>query len=236
MINGADIVDILNLPPYGCARRLYFQKTGEKAIDPCYYASEQVIKQRANICGEIIAGALCKKTGRRVRGTNRTFHDPRYPFINGDCDRIQTNKKGSGIGTYVPLEIRVISLVDFYRLRRDGLPNKYYGYQLHHQMIAKQASWSSIVFFSLELMELLNFDITYDETTAAEVIKAEKEFMGMITARKKKAYLTAETPYCRLCGYRSQCFEAAVEHHKETREEYELLEQTFRIKEYFNGK
>jgi predicted phage-related endonuclease len=237
MINGADVVDILNLPPYGCARRLYFQKTEEKALDPCYYASEQNIKKRANICGDVIVGAYCKKTGRRVRGANRVFHDPRYPFILGDCDRIQTNSSSkNGIGSYVPLEIRVISLVDFYRLRRDGLPAIYYTWQLHHLMIAKQASWSSIVFFCLEIMELLNFDITYDEATAAEVIKTEKTFIGENFLQKRKPPVFTEKKCCRLCGYRTACFAEAVEYHKDTKEEYELLEQTLRVEEYLNEK
>ena len=245
-ITGAEVVDVFNLPPYGCSRRLYFQKIGEKSIAPCYYASEQLIKSQVVISGDFVAEIYSKKTGRKVRTPNQNFHNPRYLFIIGDADRLQTNvKKPDGRGSYVPLEIRVLTPVEFYKIRRDGLPANYYNYQLHHQMIAKQATWASLALFCPDIMEMLTFDITYDETTAAEVINAERSFWEKIQKKEiipyRMAYFTEEeniiaTRKCDLCGYRHNCLQPYEGYGKNKKEKVELTETVNQINDYLKEK
>ena len=232
-ITSAEVVDVFNLPPYGCSRRLYFQKIGEKSINPCHYASEQIIKSQVMISGDFVAETYASKAKRKVRVPNQIFHNPRYPFIIGDSDRLQTGSK-TGAGNYVPLEIRLLTPVEFYKIRRDGLPENYYNYQLHHLMIAKQATWASVVFFCPDIMEMRWFDITYDETTAAEVINEERAFWNGVQSKKVPDH-SPSVNHCKLCEYMYKCF-PAKEYERADKEYLELTETVNQINDYLKEK
>jgi hypothetical protein len=229
-ITGAEVVDVFNFPPYGCSRRLYFQKTGEKQIDPCSYNDEQRIKNKIAILGDFVSKVYQKKTKRSVRKANQDFVNPRYPFMIGDVDRLQTNLR-QATGSFVPLEIRILDRVGFYNLRKNGLPGEYYNYQMHHHMIAKKnAEWSSLAVFCPDIMELLTFDFAFDETTALDIIKAERSFWNQVQEKKAPIKMPDDNT-CWLCGYRHKCgipfdpFPAKIE-------ERELQEQIIQIEAY----
>lgn len=232
-ITGAEVVDIFNYPPYGCSRRLYFQKIGEKPIDPCSVSDEQSHKAQVSIFGDFVSAVYESKTKRKTRKPNQTFINPRYPFILGDCDRLQTTLRNSH-GSHVPLELRSLSRVEYYRIRKHGLPEGYYTYQLHHQMIAKQATWASLGLFCPDIMEMMTYDITYDETTAAELINAEKSFVNQI--QWKIGDVASVMDKCRLCGYQDQCFNSDSQPSQSTKEEYELNETITQIEAYLGEK
>jgi predicted phage-related endonuclease len=228
-ITGDDVPDVFNLSPYGCARRLYFQKIGEKPIDPCSYNDEQHQKRQIAYFGDFVANTYAKKTKRNVRKTNQDFINPRYPFIIGDTDRLQTNLKHAK-GSFVPLELRILSRIQFYDIRKNGLPEGYYNYQLHHQMIAKGATWASLGVFCPDVMEMLTFDIVYDESTAAEVINAERAFWNAVMEKKTPESIARKS--CELCGYCHKCYNEDYVNSRTDKEALELIEAVDHINHY----
>jgi len=229
----ADVPDVFNLPPYGCARRLYFQKIGEPAIDQCSVDDEQSRKAKLKVYDPFIFNVYTKTTKRVTRVPNpQIFVNLRYPFIFGDTDRLQNNKK-PGHGKYVPLEIRILDRVSFYEIRKNGLPDQYYTFILHHLMIAKNAQWASVAFFCPDVMEMKVFDITYDESTAAEVINAERAFWSSVQSKKEIMVDACDNrkENCPLCGYRHYCAYNKTYAPKE-KEEAELTETINKINNY----
>ncbi|MDD3859304.1 MAG: hypothetical protein PHW83_03840, partial [Bacteroidales bacterium] len=205
-ITGAEVVDDFNLPPYGCSYKLYLQKTGEPEIDPCMIEDEKAVKAKVNHYRDFISQIYTKKTKRRSRYPNQIFVNRDYPFILGDFDMLQTNLL-NGIHRYVPLEIRIISPLKFYIVRKEGSPDNYYTYQMTHHMIAKKAKWSSLCMFCPELMSIKLYNYVYDEAIAAEVIKAEREFWATVKAQEpKRPLVDANRQKCMLCGYRHKCW------------------------------
>lgn len=229
-ITGAEVPDVFNLQPYGCQRRLFFQKTGEKATDPCSVDNEQTRKARLAVYAPFVINIYQKTTKRTCRVPNpQVFINHRYPFILGDMDRLQSNQK-AGHGKYVPLEIRILDRVSFYDIRKNGLPEGYYNYQLHHYMIAKGATWASVAFFCPDIMEMKVFDITYDESTAAEVINAGRAFWHLVCSNTPPAAKSQK--YCCLCGYRHKCGGNQEIWTPSNKEELELTETVNQINNY----
>ena len=234
-IRGAEVPDVFNLGPYGCSRRLYFQKIGEQPVDPCSVDDEQGRKAKLVIYYEFVIHVYQRQTKRVVRTPNQIFKNQRYPFILGDTDRIQTNLK-NGRGQYVPLEIRILDRVSFYDIRKNGLPEEY-NFMLHHYLIAKQATWGTIAFFSPDAMELKVFDVTYDENTAAEVINAERNFWNLVQNKKEDEIVPSGNPQniCLPCGYRFKCG-SSEQYSPRERETLELTEITNKITNYLKEK
>jgi hypothetical protein len=228
-----EVVDVFNLPPYGCSRRLYFQKIGDPSFDACSVNDERHKKALSEFFGEPLADIYRKTTGRKVRTPNyANFIDPLYPFIISNPDRLITNLKGKASLKYVPMEIRVLNRAEFYEIRRNGLPDHYYSYQLHHAMIGKTAKWAALTLFCPDVMEMKVFDIAYDETVAAEVIKAEKEFWDRVKFTGENVPNFAPKNCCNLCGYRHQCLTDVREYTKEEKEILEVSEIVPQIEKY----
>jgi hypothetical protein len=230
-----EVVDVFNLPPYGCSRRLYFQKIGDPSFDACSVNDERHKKSLSEFFGEPLADIYRKTTGRKVRTPNyANFVDPLYPFIISNPDRLITNLKGRAFLKYVPMEIRVLNRAEFYEIRRNGLPDRYYSYQLHHAMIGKTAKWAALTLFCPDVMEARVFDIAYDETVAAEVIKAEKEFWEKLQEPKWCPDIPEGINCCPLCGYRHQCLTDVKEFTPEVKEKVEIQEEIILNEKYLD--
>ena len=240
MIRIEDVPDIFNFPPYGCSRKLYFKLIGDPSFDACSVNDTRHKKALSEFFGEPLADIYRKTTGRKVRTPNyANFVDPLYPFIISNPDRLITNLKGRAFLKYVPMEIRVLNRSEFYEIRRNGLPDHYYSYQLHHAMIGKTAKWAALTLFCPDVMEMKVFDIAFDETVAAEVIKAEKDFWNLVQKKEMPTLLnnTGLPPVyegCHLCGYRHQCGIPIPEYIKDEREEKELKQEIIQIENYYD--
>jgi len=236
-ITAAEVCDVFNLPPYGCARRLYFQKIGEPSIDPCSVDDEQSRKAKLKVYDPFIFNVYTATTKRATRVPNpQIFVNHRYPFILCDTDRLQNNMR-PGHGKYVPLEIRVLDRVSFYDIRKNGLPDRYYNYMLHHLMISKQSTWASVAFFCPDVMEMKVFDIVYDESTAAEVINGERAFWEIVKNRREDGIVPSGNPQniCVPCGYRFKCG-SSEQYSIMEREKFELTETVNKIHNYLKEK
>ena len=235
MITIADVPDVFNLPPYGCSRKLYFKLIGDPSFDACSVNDERHKKALSEFFGEPLADIYRKTTGRKVRTPNyANFVDPLYPFIISNPDRLITNLKGRAFLKYVPMEIRVLNRAEFYEIRRNGLPDHYYSYQLHHAMIGKTAKWAALTLFCPDVMEMKVFDIAYDETVAAEVIKAEKEFWEKLQEPKWCPDIPEGINCCLLCGYRHQCLTDVKEFTPEVKEKVEIQEEIILNEKYLD--
>lgn len=231
-ITCAEVVDVFNITPYGCAQRLFYQKTGVLPLDACSYDNEQSRKGKLVLYDPFIFNVYTKTTKRVTRVPNpQIVSTSWYPFILGDTDRLQNNKK-PGYGKYVPLEVRVLDRISFYEIRKNGLPDKYYDYMLHHLMIAKGSTWASVAFFCPDVMEMKVFDIVYDESTAAEVIQGERNFWQIIIGEKKQEGIIASKNGCNLCGYRHKCTDGSNIYTTKEKEIMELTETTNKINNY----
>jgi hypothetical protein len=234
-ITAAEVCDVFNLPPYGCARRLYFQKIGEPSIDPCSVDDEQSRKAKLKVYDPFIFNVYTATTKRATRVPNpQIFVNHRYPFILCDTDRLQNNMR-PGHGKYVPLEIRVLDRVSFYDIRKNGLPDRYYNYMLHHLMISKQSTWASVAFFCPDVMEMKVFDIVYDESTAAEVINGERKFWEMM-GKTDFCPEPIRRATCELCGYCHKCCNDEYIAARDERETLELTETVNKINNYLKEK
>jgi hypothetical protein len=234
VITVADVIDIFNFPPYGCSRRLYYEKIGNPSHDACSINDEHHKKRITKLYGEVLADIYRQTTKRKVRTPNfARFIDPEYPYIIADPDRLVTNIRGRAYLQYVPLEIRILKRAEFYEIRRNGLAGNYYTYMMHHLMIGKTSKWAALALFCPDVMEMKTFDIAYDEVVAAEVIAGEKRFWEAVQTKNPLTSLKEER-LCELCGYRHQCGDFLAEYTKEMKEKTELCEEITQINYYLD--
>jgi hypothetical protein len=108
-------------------------------------------------------------------------------------------------------------------------------------MIGKTSKWAALTLFCPDVMEMKVFDIAFDETVAAEVIKAEKEFWERVQSGNPPEFVVEEnntlhyheTRLCHLCGFRHQCTTDVKEYTAESKEKEELNEEGLQARKYY---
>lgn len=217
-IGGSDVGSIFSLPPYGCARKLYYEKTFE---EPNYPKEENYHMRRGNLLEDVAAQIYREETKRDVRRPNRDFRSLKYPFMIGHVDRVIIDKRKTR--NSVPLEIKSPMKPNFFKMKNEGMPDEY-NLQLQHYLITMNRPWGSFCIFSSEMCAIHKWDVALDESLMKDIIKGEKYFWSLVETRNPPAQLVdgLDDKRCQRCIYRITCH-GEVARYVEPATEYEYL-------------
>lgn len=203
-IGGSDIAHLFSIPPYGCARRLVYDKAGVPPDHPFVGNQATLRGQRLE---DFIVSEYTLATGREVRRVPMRRHKTDQHLIV-HCDRMIVNdERGPGY-----LEVKCPSRDSFYRQKRGGLHEGYI-LQMQHGLLVTGWKWGSFALFNPESFELLFFDVDADETLQAMIrtnawIKWKMSLDTDTTAWPARLPLNSRA--CENCPWRTTCQGQAI--------------------------
>lgn len=196
-IGGSDVDSVFNLPPYGCKRRLWYEKTGQ---EPDWPREENYHMKRGKMFEPLAARLYAQATSKKIRRNNTRVVDQEYPFMAGLVDReIVGDPRGVGV-----LEVKCPTMRTFMKMRKDGSPDAYI-LQLQHYLRARKASWGAFAFFCAELADLEYFEMERDEDLIKKIIEGEIAFWEMVRRKEKPDKLELGDRRCISCEMQRTC-------------------------------
>lgn len=192
-IGGTDIQHILSLEPYGCARKLYYQKL----------AFPQDREFRTN--GPIIAGTMMEagvaelvteRTGWKLRRRKAEANGHEGARIDRE---IVGHERGPGV-----LEIKTVSDQAYWGWKRDGVPLGYL-LQIQWYMRVMGRAWGALAAFNRDtgVLEIYEFDARPEFTDA--VARHVEAFWQRLERRDPPPWLEERDGRCESCQWEATC-------------------------------
>lgn len=201
-VGGSDVAAIFN-EEFGCARALWYDKTG---TDPDF-PRETTGPMRLGIALEPLACELyAEQTGRSLRTAPAAVH-PDYPHMRCNVDRIIDPVEGlDGPGV---LEVKTTNAYVFRYLRREGLRNAYI-LQLNHNIAVTGLRWGAFAVMERDSGSLIHFDVRRDDALIAVLLDAEARFWRSVESGPAPDPLPEIDKRCRTCPWRTRCRGAEI--------------------------
>lgn len=193
-VGGTDIQHILGLEPYGCARRLWYQKTGA-APDREFRMTEPIV------CGkrmeDSVAEDVKEMTGWNIRRKKATANGHELQRV----DRaIVGQERGPGV-----LEIKTVSGRAYWDWKRDGVP---LGYLMQVQWYMRVLGWKWACIAALnretDQIELFEFEARPD-LMAAVAEKVDWFMTHHVDQRVAPPWLDERDGRCESCQWEKTC-------------------------------
>lgn len=197
-IGGSDAAAVLN-EGYGCARALYYDKTGVP-IDFIHSEATERNFERGNVLEDLVADLYTKKTGRKIRRQSARISKT-HPWMRVNMDRqILNDERGPGY-----LECKTANKFVFANMKAEGMP-PHYVIQLQHGLAVTGYEWGAFAALHPDTFEFLTFEMRRDEDLIAVLIAWEEEFWNMRVGTKTVPdALEFGDKRCRSCQWRRTC-------------------------------
>lgn len=130
-VGGSDMGDVLSLEPYGCSRRLWYQK---RCASPDY-ERKTALFDRGHALEPIIADEFRKRLECELVRDLGTLYHPEHDCLFVHLDGMAAHKKHG----YAVAEFKTAGREMFRRFQRDGIP-EYYIVQVQYAMALVKAS------------------------------------------------------------------------------------------------
>jgi predicted phage-related endonuclease len=194
-IGGTDIQHVLGLEPYGCARRLWYQKTGT-AQDREFRLTGPIVagKLMEDGIAEMVAELRPDWKIRRKRATANGHELQRV-------DRaIVGQERGPGV-----LEIKTVSDRAYWDWKRDGVPMGYL-MQVQWYMRVLKWSWACVAALNRDTGQLDLYEIEARPDLMAAVAEKVDWFMAHhVDQRTAPAWLDERDGRCESCQWEPTC-------------------------------
>lgn len=193
-VGGSEIASVLNLDPYGCARRLWYQKTGA-APDREFKMTGPIV---AGVAFEAYIAELVKdRTGWNIRRKRASANGHELQRV----DRaIVGHERGPGV-----LEIKTVSDRAYWDWKRDGVPMGYL-MQVQWYMHVLGWTWSCIAALNRDTGQLDLFEIDARPDLMAAVAQKVDWFMAHhVDQRVAPPWLEERDGRCESCQWEPTC-------------------------------
>jgi predicted phage-related endonuclease len=195
-IGGSDLDDALNEKPYGCARRLAYEKTG---VEPDYHHEAARLFERGQAIEPIVCDLYKRTTGRPVRRKRAARHrEVKWARVNVDRE-ILGDPRGIGV-----LEAKSHGGAAFRKIKRDGLPPSHI-LQVHWGCWVTGARWGSFAILDPLTWEFLTFDVTYDPDLIQAILPRVAQVWRQVVDGELPEKLPADDKRCQRCVFRRTC-------------------------------
>lgn len=196
-IGGSDIEAVLNLEPYGCARRLHYRKTGAVPDVPFRITAAM---QMGIWAEDGIAKIAAQRTGWKfIKRAAKQGEEWEGVHIDRE---IHGARKTPGVA-----EIKCIGNNVFWTWVKEGVPLGYV-LQLQWGMKLWNRTWGAMIGWNKdgEENECKIFEIEYDPDLMNAVSAKVEAFWNGVRAGVLPAALPMDDARCEGCGYRATCF------------------------------
>ena len=135
-LGGSDIHHLFNSEPYGCARKLWYEKTEQKSDYPVVASN---VMKRGNKLEQLIRDEYSEITERKIRRVNRMITNERLPWAmcHLDAEIVTIDDRGTGI-----LECKSVGRPMYYKIKDDGIPDSWI-FQMQHYLLTTDRKWGS---------------------------------------------------------------------------------------------
>ena len=193
-MGGTDIQHVLSLEPYGCARRLWYQKTGAPE-DRAFRMTGPIVAGRLMEDG--VAEMVKERTGWKIRRKQATAS-------GYNLQRVDRAIVGHDRGPSV-LEIKTVSDRAYWDWKRDGVPVGYL-MQVQWYMHVLGWQWACIAALNRDTgqLDLYEFDARPD-LMAAVAEKVDWFMVHYVEQRVAPAWLEERDGRCESCQWEPTC-------------------------------
>lgn len=220
-LGGSDAASVVSKGTYGCARKLFYDKTDEpKNVDD----SENKYFRRGRRLEGIAASYYEEKTGRET-WTTTTFKVPGRPHLTVNVDRL-VSRKADEAGSKEPgyLELKTVGLFSFKKIQKEGLPLDYV-IQVQWGMAVAGVSWGSFGIYCPDEDELLHWDFEADKALGEALLEAGDDFWNInVQCRVMPDPLPEIRAACIYCPWNVTCRGYAPQKERKTKAKKESEE------------
>lgn len=217
-IGGSDIGDVLNLEPWGCRRRLYYEKT---AFSPDYQEADNPLLERGIALEAVALEMYERKTGRPIGLTvpGLPVLSPTRLYRHKEDERLlvhldavvyrEPRKKGrpkknvketpAGV-----LELKTVGAPMFFKIKRDGMPDSYI-MQIQHAMAVTGLSWGSFGVLWPDGWRMITFDVEAKKDLQEAAKSEALKFLEEVRSGRIPDRLPASDNRCQRCPFRASC-------------------------------
>jgi predicted phage-related endonuclease len=207
-IGGSDIASLYSIKPYGCRRRLFYEKIGQV---PDYPDQDNFNMRRGRLLEPVAAQLYAEETGRVIEMVPERLFDKDLPYLTGLVDRrILDPERGRGT-----LEIKCPSMRVYKDVKKSGASE---GYLLQGQVYNRidDTGYTDFAFFCAELAELFHFEVLRDDELMKKVLEGIAAFWELLQRREIPDKLEKKDKRCKTCKFAGVCQDI-------TPEEFEVL-------------
>lgn len=197
-IGGSDIHHVFSEAPWGCARRLWFDK---RDVPPDYPQEETAAMLRGTRLEGIVADLYAERTGRVVATTDGAIVHPEHPWARVNIDREIEPQNGSGPGV---LEIKTHAYWPFKKVQKEGLAAAHI-LQLQHALLVTGYQWGAFAILHPDSWTLLSFDVQRDDALVASIVDAGARFWHQVEHGPMPEALPEIDSRCKGCPWRRTC-------------------------------
>lgn len=206
-IGGSDWQHILNLPPWGCRRKVWYDKGG---VTPDLQDHQTGVQARGHALEPVVAAEFEKTTGRKTRRINRVRRAPELPaWWIGNPDRGITAAAGTGFGNPNPgiLEIKTVAPVVWSKLMREGIFESWL-YQLQHYMTLTGRPWGAFAILEPVSWKLEVRSVEHDQWMQERMMEEGERFWNSFRDDPPERPVEKPDRRCANCPFRLTCWNA----------------------------
>ncbi len=196
-IGGSDAAGVLSLPPYHCARKLWYDK---RSVPEDYPQLNNPVFDRGHALEEVVMKLFIEKTENAVVTAETAVH-PDYPFMRATADGFYYKKDATDTGI---LEIKTVGQRSFLNLKREGLPGAWL-MQMQHYLAVYNRQRGQFAVLWPDGWEFLTFPVKRDDVLINDLILAEEKFWQQVENGPAPDTLDAGDKRCRTCNWRLTC-------------------------------
>lgn len=200
-VGGSDVDSVLNLEPYGCSRRLWYDKRDYPQDYPVLMNPNM---QRGVYLEDIVRRIYQEQTGNKVVEA-KPLKSKDHPFMVGHIDGIIfkseiDNPNDSGV-----LEIKCPTRSNYFSMKRNGISEGYI-LQGQHYMYVADKPWMNYAIHCADMWELLVVPVQRDDELIEKIVESEERFWQMVENGPTPDALDLGDKRCRSCVYRKTCW------------------------------
>jgi putative phage-type endonuclease len=200
-IGGSDVASVFNTE-FGCKLRLWRDKRNE---EPDFPSEENDVMQIGTLLEDFFARKYAKQTRSIVVRRKRPAVHKQYPWMRVNVDRmIHLDINGQDKGKPGVLEIKSVGLGQFYKVKREGLPEAYL-FQMQHAMEVIGTNWGAFAIGCRENGRLEHWRVEKDKVLAQVIVAEEAAFWKQVESGEMPARLDPADSRCQRCEYRRSC-------------------------------
>lgn len=198
-VGGSDVHHLFDLEPYGCRRRLGYEKLGFPPDFPLDPSKGPLL--RGLMMEEVTARLFAMRTGRRIQRIGMRRHKG-DPWLIVHMDRRQGRMEGrakTGV-----CEIKAPGYWSLKKHREEGLIDAYQ-LQVDHAFLVTGRRWGSFVLLDYDSFDVEFWDVERDEHRCGLIRTSAAAFWRDVEAERLAPRLEPDSPQCQGCPFRYSC-------------------------------
>lgn len=195
-IGGSDIHHILNEKPYGCARRLWYEKRG---IDPDYPIEETGAMRRGTLLEAIVAREVAQRRGWKIRRRGEVTAEGGRLRAHIDRHIVAHDSRGPGV-----LEVKTVGQWMYRRIVDEGLPSRFI-LQLQWYLCLTGWKWGAVAVCEVEGWQIDVLEFERDEQIISSITAAAQDFLRLTENGPAPDALDPRDSRCARCPWRTTC-------------------------------